>query len=432
MAKLSNPRYAAAQVITHVFKEQGSLTGLISRFSAHLAPADISFFKELCFGTLRHGYALEHHLNSRLTKSLRNKDSDVKALLMIGLYQMLYMKVSDHAAIGETAGVAKDLKKPWATSLINATLRGVQREPLADITTKQPVAYFNHPQWMLDAFKNDWPKYFRAILDANNSRAPMTLRVNAQKCTRDSYLELLNSENIDGHACQFAEHGITLTSPVNVTALPHFEDGWVSVQDEAAQLSAQLLSAKAGERILDACAAPGGKLCHILESAPDLDCTAIEIEEKRLDRIYQNLERLQLKANVIHADAADTQAWWDGQFFDRILLDAPCSAMGVLRRHPDIRFVRHQEKIQELSGLQLSLLEKLWPTLKSGGVLLYATCSSLKQENEQIIAQFLSRQPDCEEVPLESTFGINALHGRQLLPIEGGHDGFYYCLLGKK
>jgi 16S rRNA (cytosine967-C5)-methyltransferase len=260
----------------------------------------------------------------------------------------------------------------------------------------------------------------------------MILRINRRHHDRDAYLSLLAEQGVAAQACVYSRDGIVLAEACDVRGLPGFAEGWVSVQDEAAQLAAELLDLAPGQRVLDACCAPGGKTCHILEAEPALaGVVAVDLEEKRLVRVRENLQRLGLHAELIAADGRDTQAWWDGQPFQRILLDAPCSATGVIRRHPDIKLTRQPDDILALAILQGQLLDALWPTLDVGGVLLYATCSTLPTENTEVIEAFLARTPGARELDLATPAGIKQTHGRQLLAQEGGHDGFYYAKLIK-
>jgi len=422
----------AARTLAAILKEQGSLLSLLVSAQQKVAPEDVGLLKALCFGVMRHFRELEYIASQKLKKPIRGKDKDVYALILLGIYQLNHSNVPEHAAIAETAGAAKKLKKNWAVGFVNAILRELQRSPVeAPSKDVAPEFYHNHPDWFVKRLKADWPEDYQDILAANNSRAPMTLRVNKAQTNRANYLEQLSASDIAAKAGAFADDAIYLEKPSDVYELPHWDDGFISVQDEAAQLSASLLAAQDEELILDACAAPGGKTCHILESAPGSSVTAVELEEKRAPRIHENLARLKLEANVRIADASKPSDWWDGTPFDRILLDAPCSATGVIRRHPDIRFLRNEEAVQNLAQLQSSILEALWPTLKSGGVLVYATCSVLRQENEETIASFLTKVDDAKEIIIDAPWGKKTTHGRQLFPQIDGHDGFYYCLLQK-
>jgi 16S rRNA (cytosine967-C5)-methyltransferase len=260
----------------------------------------------------------------------------------------------------------------------------------------------------------------------------MCLRINQLKTTRTDYLALLQQANIAADNCNYAPQGIRLQQAVAVNQLPFFSEGWVSVQDEAAQLAATLLAPQAEQRILDACCAPGGKTCHLLELEPNLgEVLALDIDEKRLERVTENLQRLQLNATLLAADAANIDSWWDQKPFDSILLDAPCSATGVIRRNPDIKLHRSEQDIQQLSQLQLEILTALWTILKPGGRILYATCSVLPQENEQVVAKFCQQQTDAKHLTINADWGIKRDFGRQLFPQANGHDGFFYALLEK-
>jgi len=317
---------------------------------------------------------------------------------------------------------------------VNACLRRFlrEREALVVATQGDEVAVWNHPAWWIKRLQKDWPEHWQAILMANQEQPPLILRVNRRHGSRDDYLAELRSAGIDAEPCTFSRDGVRLLQPCDVKTLPGFAEGRVSVQDEAAQLAADLLDLAPGQRVLDACAAPGGKTCHLLEAQPQLsEVIALDLEPGRLARVQENLERLQLKATLIAADGRATKVWWDGTPFQRILLDAPCSATGVIRRHPDIKLTRQADDIAALAQLQGELLDALWPTLEVGGVLLYATCSVLPQENSDNIAAFLQRTPGARELDIAGAFGLKQAHGRQLLPQADGHDGFYYAKLIK-
>ena len=430
-----NPRLAAARALATVLAGKASLASSLPLQLERVSDRDKGLVQELAFGTARWQPRLSILALELLSKPFRKADQDVEALLLVGLYQLLYTRIPAHAAIAETVGCATALKKPWAKGLLNAVLRRAQREAetLLPVLEKDPVVLTAHPRWLQKSLKAFWPDDWLAICAANNSHPPFTLRVNQQVSSRDAYLAQLAECDIAAHATPFSPDGITLASPCDVTALPGFADGAVSVQDEAAQLAAQLLLLEPGQRVLDACCAPGGKTCHILESQAQLrEVVAIDLEPQRLERVKANLQRLQLQATVVAGDARAVEQWWDGEAFQRILLDAPCSATGVIRRHPDIKIARQAEDIAPLAQLQGELLDALWPTLADNGVLLYATCSPLPTENTEVIAAFLQRTADAQELPFSATFGIAQTHGRQLLAQTGGHDGFYYARLVKR
>ncbi|WP_079230244.1 16S rRNA (cytosine(967)-C(5))-methyltransferase RsmB [Pseudomonas putida] len=429
-----NPRLAAARALAAVLSGKASLNSSLPAQLDKVEERDRGLTQDLAFGTARWQPRLDLLAAQLLQKPFKATDADVQALLLVGLYQLFYTRIPAHAAIGETVGCADKLKKPWAKGLLNAVLRRAQREGEALLAgmERDPVVRTAHPRWLQKSLKAFWPEQWEAICAANNAHPPMILRVNRRHHGRDAYLALLAEAGVGASACQYSRDGIVLAEACDVRGLPGFADGWVSVQDEAAQLSADLLELAPGQRVLDACCAPGGKTCHLLEAEAGLGhVVAIDLEAKRLTRVRENLERLQLDAELIACDARDTASWWDGKPFQRILLDAPCSATGVIRRHPDIKLTRQADDIPALAALQGELLDALWPTLEVGGMLLYATCSSLPTENTEVIDAFLARTPGARELDLATEAGLRQPHGRQLLAQEGGHDGFYYAKLIK-
>ena len=352
----------------------------------------------------------------------------------MGLYQLHYMNQPDYAVVKETVALLEKMKKGWAKGLVNAVLRNFcrQREELMTLLAQDPAFEHGQPAWLLKRLKKDWPNDWQAIAAANDTRPPMTLRVNLQKNTVADYLSLLGEAGMEAHPHAVAPQGITLKIPCDVHLLPGFAEGCVSVQDGAAQLAVGLLALKPGQRILDACCAPGGKLCHMLEAETQLSaCVGLDVDAKRLKRVGDNLSRLNLEATLIQGDALFPDSWWDGQVFDRILLDAPCSATGVIRRHSDIKLLRTEEEIQSVCTTQSQLLQALWPLLAAGGTMVYATCSVIAIENELQIASFLKSQSDCTLVAISDIWGRPTGHGRQILPGEDGMDGFFYTVLTK-
>lgn len=447
-----NIRAIAARVLTQVQHGQ-SLAQCLPVAEEKVEFDDIPFLRELCYGSCRWYFRLNALAKMLLEKPFHEDDEDLHQLLIIGLYQLNIQQKAAHAAIFETVEAAASLDKPYCKGVINACLRRYEREhiELIDSLGNNPVTLHSHPKWLVKALKKAWPDNYLEIMKANNQHPPFCIRVNQLHHSRAEYLALLEQAGISASAGLHAKHSIYLDHAINVFELPGFEDGWCSVQDEAAQLAAELLEPQAGENILDACAAPGGKTCHILESAAELNVTAIDLEEKRLARVNENLERLQLEAKTIVCDANDIDTWWDGKLFDRILLDAPCAAIGVIRRHPDIKLLRRKEDIEQLAEVQLGLLKNLWSILKPGGRLVYATCSTMPMENAVVIETFIQIQNDADQdVQVYSlhdrSWGINSGQGRQLFPqlaiesdtlgsgekTEQGHDGFYYAVLEKK
>ena len=430
---MANVRVVAAEAIGQVLRGR-SLSTVLPKYSQKVADNDQSLLKELCFGTLRWYPQLQAIVNHLMSKPIKDKEREIQALLACGIYQLMYMRVADHAAINETVAATVKLKRLWAKGLVNAVLRNFQRQQQQITEQLANAAEFEtaHPQWLINRIQKAWPEQAREILTANNLQAPMCLRVNANHCSRDDYLKLLAEKEIQASKTEHSSVGIWLNSPRDVTELPGFEDGWVSVQDESAQLAASLLDVQPDHVVLDACCAPGGKTCHILESEPKLAAlTAIDLEASRLERCKDNLQRLNLQANLIAADVGAIEAWWDNNPFDRILLDAPCSASGVIRRHPDIKLLRKDTDIDNLSKIQTELLEKVWKTLRKGSMLIYATCSVLPQENDQVVAQFLATNNDASVVKIEADWGKATDFGRQIFPSAKGGDGFYYSRLQK-
>jgi 16S rRNA (cytosine967-C5)-methyltransferase len=391
---------------------------------------DKAFVQALCYGVLRWYFRLDFWLATLSHKPV--KDLNIRLLALLGLYQLRYTRVKPHAAVSETVAAAQP--KAWAKPLLNAILRAYQRQQtqLETSVESNPEALYGHPAWMIDQFKQDWPEHALDILRHHNEPPPMALRVNLARIARDAYLESLAQIELAAYSSELCETAITLETPVAVNRLPGFHEGLVSVQDTAAQLAVPLMNLQPGQRILDLCAAPGGKTLHILESSPLLkELVAIDIIPERVHKIRENLDRGDYAATLLTADASQPENWWDGAPFDRILLDAPCSATGIIRRHPDIKLLRKPQDLVELQNLQKQILEATWPMLAPGGELLYATCSILRQENELRITEFLKHHPDAQEVPLKNPWGIPVAHGRQILTGESGMDGFYFARIKK-
>lgn len=428
-------RAVAATIITKVLDNHVSLNQALKGITAK---KDAGFIQELCYGVLRWHEQLAAIVELLLDKPLKAKDQDIEVLLLIGLYQLIHIQKPIHAALNETVQAARELKKPWATGLINAVLRSFSRDAdnILEKLTKDYSAHYSHPQWLLDILKQAWPKSWLEIMQANNQRPPMTLRVNQLKISRADYLKKLAENNIAAEIAMHTRSGIILQTPCDVFELPGFKQGEVSVQDAAAQLAAELLDLKSELRVLDACAAPGGKTACILEAETNLsNIVAMDVDADRLQKVTENLQRLRLtasnKINIICGDAGLPEQWWDQQLFDRILLDVPCSATGVIRRHPDIKYLRREDDIVRLAAQQLQILTALWPLLKPDGILVYATCSVLPQENSEVIKQFLATNSDAQEAIISAKWGIKADIGRQILTGQDQMDGFYYAKLRK-
>ena len=397
---------------------------------------DRALAMELANGVLRWYWKLDHLLGQFLKKPLRNKEHDLKLLLLMSLYELVELSTPDYAVVNEAVSTSKVLGKQWAKAMINGVLRNFIRDQEACLRKMESnqEAYYSHPYWLIALLKQDWPDHWQAILKANNQRPPLWLRVNAAQNNTEAYKALLDEQGLSSSVHDFALQALRLEQGVDVTSLPDFAQGSVSVQDAGAQLAAGLLDVKKGQRVLDLCAAPGGKTCHVLELEKEIEMVAVELEEKRMSRVKENLSRLNLEAELIVADASEN-SWWDGKPFDRILVDAPCSSTGVIRRHPDIKVLRWEEDIKSLVGVQQKILQQAWQMLAPGGKLLYVTCSVLRQENEAQIDGLLATQKDVIELELiegaSSGWGIVCKHGRQLLPGENDTDGFYFCGLSK-
>ena len=428
-----NLRKLAALSLTSVIHNGQSLTSALDHHVAGLTnPKDKALVQAIVYGVIRHYYELNDQLTQLISKPLKSKDGDIECLILAGIYQLQYMRIKPHAAVAETVAASKH--KPWAKSLINAVLRQYQRdaESLRKLSEQTTQEHLNHPQWMKTRIQQQWPEQAASLLAANNLAAPMTLRVNRLRASRDEYSQQLLAAGLSHQECQFSPFGITLNQAVNVDELPSFRNGWVSVQDEAAQLAAELLDCQPHDRVLDLCAAPGGKTAAILESQPQLQVLmAVDVDDKRLQRVHENLQRLHLNAETLAADATQADQWGKTLRFERILLDAPCSALGVIRRHPDIKLLRRPDDIPQLQAIQKQILDAAWSMLAIDGILLYATCSILKEENEQQIATFLEHHPDATEVPIQADWGQKRPHGRQILTGQQQMDGFYYAKLRK-
>ncbi|HEY9119764.1 MAG TPA: 16S rRNA (cytosine(967)-C(5))-methyltransferase RsmB [Marinobacter sp.] len=422
-------RAVAARILQSVENGQ-SLTQCLPLALNEVADNERPQLQALCYGTCRWFHRLDAELQARLKKPLRKPDRVVHHLILVALFQLRFSQQATYAVLNETVEACRALDKPHLTGLVNGVLRAAERE--GEPAWSDDSARFSHPRWMLEKLRHNWPQDWQAILDANNAQAPMTLRVNARRFSRNDYLQQLADVGIEATATLFAPFGIQLASPVAVDRLPWFADGAVSVQDEAAQLCTTLMDLRPGQRVLDACAAPGGKTCAILESCSGLEeVVAIDESADRLPRVQENLDRLDLVATLAQADAADVAQWWDGRPFDRILLDVPCSATGVIRRHPDIKLLRRESDILPLASIQLGLLEAMWQVLAPGGRLVYATCSVFPQENHRIIRRFLNQQEGAALIEPDVPWGRDMDTGRQLLPDPESHDGFFYAVLEK-
>lgn len=426
-------RASAARVVARVLVEARFLDTALADWRQQRTDeaGEPALVQELSYGVMRWYHQLAGIASLFLSRPLKPKDMDVHALLLVGLYQLRHTRVADHAAVDATVAAAEVLRKPWAKGLLNACLRSSLRETerVERAIAKSDEMRYSHPAWLIAAVRRDRPDAWESILEANNKRPPMTLRVNTARIRRAGYAALLQQEGIDASAHFASEGALVLQEPVPVEQLPGFEDGLVSVQDAAAQLAAAWLAVEPSQRVLDACAAPGGKAAHILERYPALaELTALDVDPQRLERVRANFSRLRLGGHIVTGDASDPRHWWDGTPYERILVDAPCSATGVIRRHPDIKWRRQTTDLARLVQTQARILDGVWPCLARGGKLLYATCSVLCEENELQRRDFLARHADAAAEPL----GVGADETqRQILPGENGMDGFYYASIRK-
>lgn len=424
----ANIRALAAKCTYQVVEKGRSLSDELPIAQLKVEGKDKGLLQELCYGVLRYLPELENDVKQFIDKPLKGKQRVFHFLILVGVYQIKYTRIPDHAAVGETVAACKPLKNLHVKGLVNAVLRNFQRQYIKGTNTNvsDPIKY-NHPSWFINKIKDAYPEQWQNILQANLAKPPMWLRVNSQHYSVDTYLNKLSETDISVELTEKRSKALLLTQACDVNLLPGFAGGHVSIQDAAAQQAAILLDAQAGEKILDCCAAPGGKTCHILELTPNVMVTAIDVEQARLDRVQENLERLNLSATLICGDATQPENWANNQLFDRILLDAPCSATGVIRRHPDIKWLRKADDIEKLSLLQARILERIWPLLKTGGTLLYATCSVLPQENDSQIKHFLDSTKNAKLMKINESDNL----GWQILPNEENMDGFYYAKLIK-
>ena len=431
-------RVQAVLTVQSVIDEGVSLRKAIKQNDKKLpSPKDLGLYKEICFGTVRWYTQLEAIINHLLHKPLEKKNRDIHFLLSIGLYQIIHLKLPNHAAVNETVSASKLLNKPWASKLVNKILRTYLRkqDEINRCLENNDEALYAHPSWLLNKIKSDWPDHWQSIITENNRRPPYSLRINQQKTSAEGYAALLGKEKISARLNPDYPNAVIIQESLPTNNLPGFDHGLCSVQDLAGQKVVEFLNLDDNHAVLDACAAPGSKTCHILESTKAIKkLVAIDIDAERLLRIRQNMQRLTLPENILKLvleDATHTKQWWDGIEFDRILLDAPCSATGVIRRHPDIKWLKKEADIIAQQQLQLQLLKTLWPLLVKKGQLLYTTCSILHEENDSVISKFLSDHSDAKIIKLNFEPGHKSRHGIQLLPTQGGSDGFYYSLIKK-
>jgi len=430
-------RAVAAEIVDGVVNGGQSLDAAISGNEQRVSATQRALLRMLCYGTLRHHWQLQEWIDQLVTKPLRKRDRVINALLAVGVYQIVEMHIPDHAVVSETVEAARQLQRPKLAGLVNACLRRFVRDELSSRSPKSEESRWNHPGWLIDRIRKDWPDDWQAILTANLERAPMWLRSNSCRNTAEEYQQRLQADGVEAELLGGVPDAVRLIEPQAVDNLPGFAAGDASVQDAAAQIAARWLLKDVEGRVLDACAAPGGKSGHLLEIGGDnLSLVCVDSDESRTLSIAENLARIGKNATIIAADASKPEEWWDETLFDAILLDAPCSASGVIRRHPDIKLLRRESDLASLAVLQRQLLEALWPLLAPGGRLLYATCSVLAAENDEVIGQFLADHGDAIENDVLPNNNIRDLMrskacGFQIMPGSADMDGFYYAALHK-
>lgn len=433
---MKNPRFVAVEIIRQVLNGS-SLSDALPHYTEKLSDQDRRFVQHLLYGSLRQYDALEDRVAQMLSKPIKPSEIEVKLVLILAAYELLEMATAEYAILNNWVNLIKEMDKLWASGLTNAVLRNIQRGQLPP--AKSLAGKCNLPAWLAKRLETQWGKESLEKIGIFYQLHPeMILRVNRQKTDRASYLALLTAAGISAEAHQWVESAIVLEQAVNVEKLPKFEEGFVSVQDASAQLAAGLLSPQAGMRVLDACAAPGGKSTAILEYAPGIaQLVALDSSEERLSRVFENIARIcgEVPASV-EVVATPAETYEAPVLFDRILLDVPCSATGIMHRHPDIKRLRQAQDIEKLRAIQYAILEHAWTLLAPGGRLLYATCSILKDENEQQIRRFLKAEPGAVELKLSLPFGESRDVGHQILPLyfdmDQSVDGFYYALLEKR
>ena len=417
----NNPRAVALEAICSVVLRKESLSNFKFSESLH----DLSLAKSLTYSTIRFYHQLNDIVSSLLKSPIERKHLDIHCLILLGANQILYSNIPSHAAIFETVEVANILDKSWAKGLVNAILREIDRKQ----DTLLNNTHYSHPSWLVKKIKRYYPKNFEQIFSQNNIQAPMTIRVNPSY-SLDSYKKSLELIGIDSVKLAVAPQSLVLKNAVDVFLLPKFNNGSCYVQDASAQLAAHIIEPKDNERILDACAAPGGKTIHLSELAPNSVITALDCNISRLEKLKENINRHKIKNVAVAIGNAQNQDWWNGEKFDKILIDAPCSATGIIRRHPDIKLLRKPKDINALIALQKEILGNLWTLLKPGGILVYSTCSILKSENEEQISSFFDSHKDATEEKIKLDWGIDACFGMQQLPTKH-FDGFYYARIIK-
>jgi 16S rRNA (cytosine967-C5)-methyltransferase len=440
MKGAASARSLAAHAVARVLREGVTLDAAMKHALSGADPKMHASVRSLSYGAVRGYFRHEAILAKLLSTPVRSLDFLVRALLSVALFEIEDKRTPEYAVVDAAVQTAKATDALRASGLINAVLRRYlrERQSIDAEVASRPVTRHAAPIWLADRLRADWPVRWTQLLAAGDSQAPMWLRVNSRLSNTQDYLRQLQDAGMPARIEERVPYAIVLETPCDVHALPGFASGMVSVQDLGAQCVAFPLALAAGQRVLDACAAPGGKTALMAEREPNLaKLLALDVDPNRLTRVRDNLSRASLAAEVIHADAAAPAQWWDGEAFDRILLDAPCSGLGVIRRHPDIRLRKSPAEIDKLPALQTKLLRATWPLLAPGGRLVYATCTVTRSENTDVLGEFLNTTPGASIIPVDAWegwpgFGEADAFGRQILPGEAGADGFYYAALTKQ
>lgn len=426
-----NLRADAAKVLHQILEEGQSARECLPLAQLPHKEQDKAWLQEMVYGVLRNLPILQFWLRQLLDKPLKNRFKIVEQLIMLGFYQLAFSRVSQHAAVSETVAACQPLNTLAMKGLVNAILRTFLRDEMSQQEAPNKQIASGLPKWLYKKLEAEYKDVFVDLSTNMQLKAPIWLRVNTRKISHEHFTEELKKASVEFTDSPGHPEAFILLKGYDVTSLPGFDSGWFAVQDGAAQLAAHYLKPEQGESILDCCAAPGGKICHIIELEPNISKTvALEIDEKRALKIKENLVRLGHDADIVVGDASMPEKWWDGRLFDRVLLDAPCSATGIIRRHPDIKWLRKAKDIDVLVNLQKKILDAIWPLIKPGGTMLYVTCSILPEENHLQIRDFLSRT---DNALIDDTFYNDSVDrsGKQILPGDQQMDGFYYARLLK-
>ncbi len=427
MPPIRNVRARAAVLLHRVVFGGRSLDAFLT--DTQVAERDRPLLQELAIGSVRHYYSLAGEVDARLHTPLKPRDAIVFCLLVIGLYQLRHTRIPSYAAVSETVAATRQVGRPWARALTNQILRSAADQgPIAPITEQ---ARLDHPDWLIEQMRLDHPHDWEHMLRASLSRAPLALRVNQRRIDRGTYLDRLATTGVSAHSGS-APDAVVLEEPMGASQVPGYAEGLVSIQDEGAQWAAELLAPQPRDRVLDACAAPGGKALHLLDRCDGIELVALDQDQARCEQMRTECRRVGADPRIVIQGDAGALTWWDGKPFQRILLDAPCSGTGTLRRHPDIKLLKEASDLPRYHAIQSRLLAGLWRVLQTGGQLLYCTCSVLAEENDRVIDDFVMATPDAMLIPIDAAWGIQTRHGRQLMPQVDGPDGFFYARIEKR